>query len=252
MKKFYLLIVALLAMVLTSMMLTEKKNSQQAKPSSMEKNQPKFQKGMITIKVKNGVGEFIKQQRKVSFNIPSLDSKAEKYEVNLLEKRFRYNPKMLKNGMPDLSRIYRITFPEKYPVTKVAREFSGDLNIEYAEPIPIAELCEVPNDPMYGDLQYLPQVWAEQAWNIHKGENGTEEVVIGIVDSGVDWDHEDLVDNIWQNLGEDADGDGHTIEYIGGQWVLERHLCSSVGRGFLTRMTKTVWMMMKMAILMIL
>ena len=27
--------------------------------------------------------------------------------------------------------------------------------------------------------------------------------------------------NLWQNLNEDADGDGHTIEYSGGQWVLD-------------------------------
>ncbi len=116
--------------------------------------------------------------------------------------------------MPDLSRIYRIEFPEDISVTKVAREFSKDPNIEYAEPIPVAHLLAVPNDPMYGDLHHLTQtIKADSAWDIHKGEDGEEEVVIAIVDSGVDWDHEDLVDNIWQNMGEDLDGDGKTIEY---------------------------------------
>ena len=37
----------------------------------------------------------------------------------------------------------------------------------------------------------------------------------------MNWQHEDLVQNLWQNLGEDADGDGRTIEYINGQWVLD-------------------------------
>jgi hypothetical protein len=81
--------------------------------------------------------------------------------------------------MPDLSRIYRIEFPEKYSVTKVAREFSKDPNIEYAEPIPIAHLLADPNDPMYGDLHHLP------------------------------------------NMGEDFDGDGKTLEFIGGAWIFD-------------------------------
>lgn len=35
--------------------------------------------------------------------------------------------------------------------------------------------------------------------------------------------HTDLKDNIWQNLGEDADGDGHTIEWdpVEGEWVFD-------------------------------
>ena len=74
---------------------------------------------------------------------------------------------------------------------------------------------------MYGQLHHLPQIWAPQAWDIHKGENGTEEVVIAIVDSGFDWDHEDLVDNIWQNMGEDYDGDGKTIEFNGSEWIFD-------------------------------
>ncbi len=92
----------------------------------MMKVKPMFHKGMITIKVKEGIEDLGKQKGKVFFNIPSLDSKVNKYEVDLLEKRFRYNPKKMKKGMPDLSRIYRIEFPEDISVTKVAREFNED------------------------------------------------------------------------------------------------------------------------------
>jgi serine protease len=221
MKKINLLIAALLVVSMTSMMPDEKDDTQQTKSLTMEKSKPMFHKGMITIKVKEGVGEFEKQRGEVSFNIPSLDVKANKYDLDLLEKRFRYNPQKLRDDMPDLSRIYRIGFPEEYPITKVAREFSKDPNIEYAEPIPINYFCEVPNDPLYSQMDHLPQIKADSAWDIHKGEDGEEEVVIAIVDSGVDWDHEDLVDNIWQNMGEDIDGDGKTIEYNGSEWVFD-------------------------------
>ena len=82
-------------------------------------------------------------------------------------------------------------------------------------------LADVPDDSLYTQLQHLPQIFAPQAWDIHKGENGTEEIIIAINDTGVDWDHVDLRGNIWQNMAEDADGDGHTMEYNGTQWVLD-------------------------------
>ncbi|MCB2222361.1 MAG: S8 family serine peptidase [Bacteroidetes bacterium] len=220
MKKFNLLFAALLVLGTTSMMLIEKNDGQQTTSFSLGNNQPLFYKGMITIKVKAGVGNFNKQKGKVSFNIPSLDAKANKYEVNLIEKRFGYNPNKLKKGMPDLSRIYRIEFPENYPVKKVADEFSKDPNIEYAEPISLKFFLDYPNDSLYPQCNHLVQIFAPEAWDIHHGEDGAN-VIIAINDCGVDWKHPDLTDNLWQNLGEDADGDGHTIEYIDGEWILD-------------------------------
>ncbi len=221
MKKLYILTATLLVVLLTSMMLSEKNQIQFANPFTFDGGQPGFHKGIITIKVKEGISDLRKQRGNISFNIPSLDAKALKYEVDVLDKRFRYDTKKLKNGMPDLSRIYRIEFPEEYPVTRVAREFSNDPNIEYAEPIPIPHPLVMPNDPMYGELHHLQQIMAEEAWEIHKGEDGEEEVVIAIIDSGTEWDHEDLIDNVWQNMGEDFDGDGKTLEYIGSSWVFD-------------------------------
>jgi len=49
-----------------------------------------------------------------------------------------------------------------------------------------------------------PAVWAA-------GDSG-QGVLTANHDSGCDWDHPDLFNNIWNNLGEDFDGDGHTIE----------------------------------------
>lgn len=180
-----------------------------------------FVPGVITIKLKPGVGDFGKQTGIVSFGIRSLDEKVAGFEVFQLEKRFRYNPAKLRADLPDLSRIYKISFSEKYSLDEVVEAFSSDPNVEYADPEPIGSLAEVPDDPMYGLMQHLPQIWAPQAWDIHKGENGTEEIVIAINDTGVDWEHEDLMSNIWQNLAEDYDNDGHTIEFSGIQWELD-------------------------------
>ncbi len=198
---------------------------------------PLFEKGVIAIKIKDSMAKVAPQDGAVSFNQHSLDALSKEYYVYKLEKMFRVNEKKFKSNkkLPDLSRIYIISFPEDMDVKKVAGAFSKDSNIEIAEPIPanyydessqsVDEIINnikntIPNDPRYGDQQHLPQIKAPEAWDIHKGENGAE-VIVGIVDSGVDWDHPDLIDNLWQNLAEDADGDGKTIEFDGTKWILD-------------------------------
>ncbi|MCH7528894.1 MAG: S8 family serine peptidase, partial [Candidatus Marinimicrobia bacterium] len=77
----------------------------------------------------------------------------------------------------------------------------------------------VPDDPLYGQQLQFARISAEAAWDSTQGDSA---VIVAIIDTGVDWDHEDLLGNIWQNLGEDADGDGHTIELQGDTvWVLD-------------------------------
>ena len=84
---------------------------------------------------------------------------------------------------------------------------------------------------LYPDDPYLSEQWPVRnsgpqgggtglaaAWDITQG---SDQVVVGIIDTGIDYGHEDLQSNIWQNLAEDADGDGHTIEWIDGSWKLD-------------------------------
>lgn len=61
------------------------------------------------------------------------------------------------------------------------------------------------------DIQAL-NAWKRQS----KGKG-----IVGIIDTGIDFTHPDLIHNIWQNLAEDADRDGRVIEYIDGRWQLD-------------------------------
>jgi serine protease len=228
MKKFTLLLFVIIAMVTIGheKQIQDASSGKKKVTLSGQQNQnpdniiPSFLENAITIKLKEGVGDFEKQTDVVNFGIQSLDEKVSMFEVHQLEKRFRYNPAKLKAGMPDLSRIYMIQFPAEHNVLHVAEIFSQDPNVEYAEPIPIDYPADIPNDELYHLCQHLPQIMAPEAWDIFHGEDGPQ-VVIAIVDNGVDWKHTDLALNIWQNLGEDANGNGRTLEFINGEWVFD-------------------------------
>jgi subtilisin family serine protease len=221
MKVFYQISLIIFIAFFVSTITSAQKTEPQEKPTKSELINAQYMQGQITIKLKEGVGEFEKQEGMVYLGIPSLDEKIERFNVYQLEKQFRFNKRLAKPGLPDLSRIYKLSYSGEHSLRELIKAFSSDPNVEYAEGIPFLSPVAVPNDSLYDECQHLPQIMAEEAWDIHKGEDGAEEVVIAIIDEGVEWTHEDLVENTWQNLAEDADGDSVTIEFIDGEWVLD-------------------------------
>ena len=77
---------------------------------------------------------------------------------------------------------------------------------------------ETPNDPQWPSLWGMQKIKADQAWDISKGSNS---VVIGVLDTGIDYRHPDLAANIWTNPGEipgngiDDDGNGYIDDVHG-------------------------------------
>src|SRR5947209_8976876 len=91
-------------------------------------------------------------------------------------------------------------------------------DVLYAEPNYIRQPDDLPDDPSFSQLYALKNtgqfggtvgadIHAEQAWNI---THGSRNVVVAIIDTGIDINHPDLRENIWVNPGETGiDSNGH-------------------------------------------
>ncbi len=128
-----------------------------------------------------------------------------------------------------LNRYYVIEFGAARSNLESIRDicFANEM-IKSAELLPVLKPSYEPNDTYFSSQWALPNVKADQAWDIWDinggaipGKAENREIKVGIVDTGVDWDHPDLVGNIWQNLGEDANGDGTTLISFAGQYAMD-------------------------------
>jgi len=104
-----------------------------------------------------------------------------------------------------LDRIFIVQVSQKGDLEEYCTRLTADPGVEWAEPVYLLPMHAVPNDERYAVQHHLPQIMMPQAWDIAKGDSN---VVLAIIDSGVDYLHRDLRDQIWLNPGEDIDDDG--------------------------------------------
>ena len=119
---------------------------------------------------------------------------------------------------PDLSRIYQLRLGPGTPPDEAAARLAADPRVEWAQPDLLLETDFVPDDPYflssgswgqpYPDLWGLERIHAPEAWAYTRGEGA----VIAVVDTGLDYTHPDMADNVWVNPGEDLDGDGRATD----------------------------------------
>jgi subtilisin family serine protease len=75
----------------------------------------------------------------------------------------------------------------------------------------------IPNDPQWGSLWGMQKIGMPAVWD---AQRGSANVVVGVVDSGIDFSHEDLAPNVWTNPGE-IQGNGIDDDLNG--WVDDVH-----------------------------
>ncbi len=139
----------------------------------------------------------------------------------------------------DFRNTFLLRFQASADVESIAAAYNLDPNVTYAEPNYIITL----NDAWYPDDPYLPSYgsWGQSfrdlygldlldafgymstngAWDYSQGEG----VVVAVIDTGVDYDHEDIAANMWVNSAEipsnyiDDDGNGYIDDTSGWNFV---------------------------------
>lgn len=178
------------------------------KNQEVKDNKPAYKEGELLIKFKDGTTS-AKKSSYVSENrikkIKSFDSiNAELYSVN------------------------RGTSTQK-----ALRELMKSEDIEYVQPNYIYYPTSIPTDPFYSNLwglnntgQFIEGRYGEndvdidapEAWDITQG---TDDIVVAVIDTGIDINHPELLDRMWRNPGEiagngiDDDNNGYIDDIYG-------------------------------------
>jgi serine protease len=121
----------------------------------------------------------------------------------------------------DISLMHTPNFDTGIPVSGLIKVLMASGLFEYAEPQYQDQVAYIPNDSMAqsGSSQSLlfTTIRAYQAWDIGKGDTN---VVIGVLDTGTELTHPDLMNNIKYNYadpidGIDNDNDGYIDNFYG-------------------------------------
>jgi parallel beta-helix repeat protein len=124
-------------------------------------------------------------------------------------------------GVVDISHyphvgLYKMQLDLSISVENALKILSLDPRIQYAEPdfIMTLDAIKTPNDAKYSFLWGLnnsgqtggtadADIDAAEAWTI---SNGSSDIVVAVIDTGVDYNHPDLTANMWKNPNETVDG----------------------------------------------
>jgi subtilisin family serine protease len=196
-----------------------------------------YAEGVLILNFKPEItkSEFRVGKGEVKTGLKAVDALFGKYQVESFEKLFVGAEKPLSRDGIDLSNYYRINFDAKESLDKAFADFSALDAVEHVERAGVHPVLATPNDPSFGSQWGLNQtndrdIDAPEAWDSEVGDSA---ILVGAMDTGVQWNHPDLAGaapytngNIWINWAEynglpgvDDDGNGYIDDIRGWDWV---------------------------------
>ena len=131
------------------------------------------------------------------------------------------------NSVVKVQKNYKIKIQENFNLKSQLADYisknpgSSDFKINAAKDnpeIPAAPVAAVGADPLFSKQWGMNNIGLQNALKIHPGTN---KVIVAVIDTGVDYTHEDLLPNLWRNLNEipnnqiDDDNNGYVDDIIG-------------------------------------
>jgi subtilisin family serine protease len=98
-----------------------------------------------------------------------------------------------------LGRIVKLTFRDDIDESAILQLQNIDASIEYIQKAAEYKLDFIPNDSLISEQWSLEKIRAFDAW---EKTQGSDTVLLGVIDTGIDYDHPDLKNKIYQNPGE--------------------------------------------------
>lgn len=225
--KRLILIFALASLFIFSLIFMPKLVFQQIKTE--ESTDSYFAPGKIVIRFTKEVSPIapLKVAGIIQTGIGPVDESCLRFRVHTMRRLFPAP----KYPTPDLTRYFVVEFDESMDLDDMVKTFSEiHFYIEKAEKVGVHKFSGDPNDRSFNDQWHLKQsndcdIDAPEGWDI---QAGSDSVILAIPDSGVQYTHPDLNDNIWINWyeyygvpGQDDDpngGNGYVDDIYGWNW----------------------------------
>ncbi len=192
-RRMAVMFLACLGLILLSLtLLPSRSGAKRQSPTRAKSSRPRFVPGEVLVRFRS---ESTAQSKTGRILMATSDGRQFSAQVE------RFDGSDLIDGL----RLVRVA-PENTLSAVAALRSQPD--VLYAEPNYIMRAAVVPNDEHFGaGRQYaLAKIGAQQVWD--NFTTGSSNVVVGVIDQGIDITHQDLQANIWTNPGEIA-GNGN-------------------------------------------
>lgn len=164
-------------------------------------------------------GMLFKQLYSVEPEVQSFMSKKGIKETDVKSHMALFNEQILPQkteAEKKLFRTYTAEFENEEDAEAAIAKLQADPSVEYVQESKLNKLYYLPNDPLIKDLWGITKINCPKAWDSSLGEN----VVVAVLDTGVDYNHPDLSGNMWRdrngNFGYDfSDGNEDPMDYHG-------------------------------------